>query len=342
MQLPNISPSSLTNDNQFKRPTKFPIGPFVKYCDNPILVPDPDIDFECGHLYNATAIVVDNKVFMLYRAQDKQLVSSIGIAWSHDGFRFIKYIKPVISPTTSQEQGGGCEDPRIVRNPENGMFVVTYTAYDKRVARLCIATSYDLFHWEKVASFLPESWYDIQINDDGSRQRRYGWLKSGSIFTERGKDGLFWMVFGDSLMYLASSPDMVEWTLRNSNCEGITFAEPKYLFELKLIECGPAPIKLKGHKNQWILFYNSCTLGNEDFCRGTYSISQMLIDYDELDDGPISRLKHPILWPQHPEERSGLVNNVVFCEGIVQFNGQWLLYYGEADSKLGVAVAPVE
>jgi predicted GH43/DUF377 family glycosyl hydrolase len=38
-------------------------------------------------------------------------------------------------------------------------------------------------------------------------------------------------------------------------------------------------------------------------------------------------------------EHKGQVNEVVFCEGMVQFKGQWLLYYGQGDSELGVAVA---
>jgi predicted GH43/DUF377 family glycosyl hydrolase len=35
----------------------------------------------------------------------------------------------------------------------------------------------------------------------------------------------------------------------------------------------------------------------------------------------------------------GEVNNVCFVEGLVPFNNKWYLYYGTADSKIGVAIA---
>ena len=53
--------------------------------------PDPNVEWESGYLYNATAIVIDDKVFMLYRAQNKDKLSSVGIAWSEDGINFVKH-----------------------------------------------------------------------------------------------------------------------------------------------------------------------------------------------------------------------------------------------------------
>ncbi|HRG80530.1 MAG TPA: hypothetical protein PL167_13005, partial [Cyclobacteriaceae bacterium] len=34
----------------------------------------------------------------------------------------------------------------------------------------------------------------------------------------------------------------------------------------------------------------------------------------------------------------GQVNQVCFIEGMIPLNGKWYLYYGTADSKIGVAV----
>jgi predicted GH43/DUF377 family glycosyl hydrolase len=40
-----------------------------------------------------------------------------------------------------------------------------------------------------------------------------------------------------------------------------------------------------------------------------------------------------------PFEKSGqYVNGTVFIEGLVYFQNKWFLYYGCADSKVGVAV----
>jgi predicted GH43/DUF377 family glycosyl hydrolase len=118
------------------------------------------------------------------------------------------------------------------------------------------------------------------------------------------------------------------------------FTQPIFNFENKLIESGPAPIKLDNGKNQWVFFYNSSTTGGKDFPKDTYTINEMLIDYDEIRNGPLARLEKPILKPENRNEITGQVNKVVFCEGIVQFKGKWFLYYGQGDSELGVAIAP--
>jgi predicted GH43/DUF377 family glycosyl hydrolase len=44
--------------------------------------------------------------------------------------------------------------------------------------------------------------------------------------------------------------------------------------------------------------------------------------------------------PEMPYERSGqYAAGATFAEGLVAFEGQWLLYYGAADSFVGVARA---
>ena len=61
-----------------------------------------------------------------------------------------------------------------------------------------------------------------------------------------------------------------------------------------------------------------------------------------LMDGPISRIEKPLLVPTQSGEQEGQVDQVVFAEGLVQFKGKWFLYFGQADSTLGVATADVQ
>ncbi|HEY5391637.1 MAG TPA: hypothetical protein VIJ57_05955, partial [Hanamia sp.] len=54
---------------------------------------------------------------------------------------------------------------------------------------------------------------------------------------------------------------------------------------------------------------------------------------------PIARLDVPFLRPMEPFEKSGqYINGTVFVEGLVFFENKWFLYYGCADSKVGLAV----
>ena len=158
-----ISKSHKEGDKGYRAPN-YPILPFTQFPHNPILTPNPEHAWESAYTYNPTAIVIDDTIFMLYRAQGPNLTSSIGLAWSTDGYHFTRLDKPIIAPTEKWETDGGCEDPRIVRI--NGTFYVTYTGYDKPNNRpqLVMASSEDLLHWRKYPPLFP----DIEHSKSGA------------------------------------------------------------------------------------------------------------------------------------------------------------------------------
>jgi len=55
----------------------------------------------------------------------------------------------------------------------------------------------------------------------------------------------------------------------------------------------------------------------------------------------LSRTDTPIFAPETTWEKTGQVPNVVFVEGMVRQGPRWLLYYGGADTVVGVAEAAV-
>ncbi|CAN3377229.1 hypothetical protein DIURU_003520 [Diutina rugosa] len=332
MQVPVVDADNcVVNDKKYQPPSTFPIGPFTRYEHNPILVPDQNREFESGYLYNATAIVVDDRVWLLYRAQSTNKTSSVGLAWSSDGVTFTKYPKPIIYPTEPWEAKGGCEDPRIVFDYENKRFVVTYTGYDSKTARLCVAYSKDLLNWTKLPPFVKPS----KDGEQGSE-----WSKSGAIFNEK-VNGRYWMVYGEGNHKLAYSEDMINWTMAGSFSNPEVFTVPRFPYESRLIEPGPAPIKLT--TGQWAFLYNASTNGDDQLGLEptTYTLSQMLVDLPAIEQGPVARLERPFMRPESDNEKNGQVDKVVFCEGVVQFHGKWFLYYGQGDSELGVAFADV-
>ncbi|KAJ9666371.1 hypothetical protein H2201_003559 [Coniosporium apollinis] len=345
-----ITPDTVEGDPDYIAPI-FPILPFTKYANNPILSPNPANNWESAYLYNPTAIVLNSTIFLLYRAQDANLTSSIGLAWSTDGTNFTRLSRPIIYATEPWELGGGTEDPRIVRI--NSTFYVTYTAYDGVKPRLCIATSTDLLTWTKRPPLFP-NWLDVAFSDIDVPSARANHTKSGAIVSEPTADGLYHMYWGDSSFYHAVSPDLLNWTSLPADQ---AFATPLLPWENRLIEPGPPPIKTRD--GRWILVYNGMTTGRVGYPRNQYSVGQMLIDpsgsfrfrraneSDEsyepaLRDGPVARIERPMLVPEQPEELEGLVNAVVFAEGLVQFRGRWWLYFGQADSTLGLATAEVQ
>jgi beta-1,2-mannosidase len=52
----------------------------------------------------------------------------------------------------------------------------------------------------------------------------------------------------------------------------------------------------------------------------------------------VAKMTVPWLRPQSFEDTHGMVANVTFVEGLVEFHGRWYAYYGQSDTTIGVAV----
>jgi beta-1,2-mannosidase len=317
---------------------------------NPILRPSSDQVFFCPlnkreirweerNVLNPSAVVKDEKVFMIYRAQDNQMTSRLGLAVSVDGLHFTKEPAPVFYPDSDSMQiyewKGGVEDPRIVE-AEDGKYILTYTSYDGKTARLCLASSTDLRTWTK---------HGLVFGDGKYKET---WSKSGAIVSRlvgnriiaakiRGK---YWMYFGDTDLFIASSDDLIHWTViendENKKMISVLHPRPGY-FDSRLVEPGPFALL---RKEGILLIYNSSNaLSNNDpgLPAFTYSAGQALFD-KENPYKLIDRSDKYFIYPDKPYEKTGEVNNVCFVEGLVYFRNKWFLYYGTADSKIAVAV----
>ncbi|GIM45818.1 glycosylase [Collibacillus ludicampi] len=304
---------------------KFPFGPFHKSVHNPILFPQGD-SWEAKDLFNPTAIVKDGKIYLLYRAEDHtgrgiwNGTSRIGLAVSSDGIYFERYPKPVLFPTEPYEYPGGCEDPRIVQLDDT--FYLTYTAFDGKTARLCLATSKDLLQWEKHGVLFPR-WNQGPI---------YEWTKSGAIVPQK-IHNRYVMYFGDSDIWIAFSDDGIHWH-PHEECV-VRRSEDPQAFDSLLIEPGPSPVVTD---EGILLFYNAAKSIQEGPHAGKpyYSVGQVLFSLHDPKK-VLSRTETPFFIPEKEDEVKGQVDFVVFAEGLVNFKGKWLLYYGMADSRVGVA-----
>lgn len=327
---------------------------------NPIIEPDEQVKFFCpmrkdsvaweeSDTFNPAAVVKDGAIYVIYRAEDNSATgigkrtSRIGLAKSTDGLHMERQKTPVLYPAEDNakefEWEGGCEDPRIAVT-DDGTFVMTYTSWNRKVPRLCIATSKDLKSWKKHGPAFAKA-YDGRFKDLES--------KSGSIVTklDNGKqviakvNGKYVMYWGEAMVNLATSDDLINWTPQlneNNELKGLIYPRYKY-FDSALTECGPpAIITDKGI----LLLYNGKNRVDDKrdyrFNAGTYSAGQVLFDLNNPDK-VIARLDVPFFRPIADFEKSGqYVDGTVFIEGLVHFNNKWFLYYGCADSKVGVAV----
>ena len=276
--------------------TSWAMLPFTKADSvNPVLLPGTGsffcpvlkrkIQWEQKDVFNPAAVVRDDKVFLLYRAEDTigkyAGTSRIGLAVSDDGFHFAKMEEPVLYPDNDSlktiEWEGGIEDPRIVES-DDGMYIMTYTAYDGTTARLLIATSLDLTHWTKHGVALQGT-------------HRNTWSKSGAIAVRRiGShivatkiQGKYWMYFGDTDLFIATSEDLIRWVPieENGNLKSVLKPRKGY-FDSRLVESGPyALIGPDGI----LLMYNGMNLteggGDPDVPGGAYCAGQALFSSND-------------------------------------------------------------
>ena len=328
---------------------------------NPIITPNPSNQFDCpmqdkkigweeSDVFNPAATVKDGKISVVYRAEDNSATgigkrtSRIGLAESEDGIHMKRRKTPVMYPDKDNmkeyEWEGGCEDPRVTMT-EDGLYVMAYTSWNRKVARLCIATSHDLVKWEKHGPAFAKA-YNGRFKDI--------FCKSGSMVTtiKDGKqvltkiDGKYFMYWGEHAVYAATSDDLVNWTpILDEKNELATVIKPRpQYFDSALTECGPPAILTdKGI----VLLYNGKNQTNDSkrdkrFTAGAYCAGQILTDPKEPMK-VLQRLDVPFFRPMASFEKSGqYVDGTVFIEGLVFFKNKWYLYYGCADSQVSVAI----
>ena len=327
---------------------------------NPVIAPDTATRFFCplrrewvawqeGDTFNPAAAVHDGRVVLLYRAEDRsgegigQRTSRLGCAFSDDGVHFERLPEPVFYPDvdsqTALEWPGGVEDPRIVQTDE-GLYVMFYTQWNRRQARLAVATSRDLLTWHKHGPAFAKA-HGGRFRDAFSKSASPVTRVDGGRQTVARIGGRYWMYWGEKFVNVAVSDNLTDWTpLLGPDGELLRVLEPRDgYFDSELTECGPPAVVTDAGI---LLLYNGKNAAGERgdgaYTPGSYCAGQAL--FDAADPTRLKgRLDKPFFVPEADFERSGQYPaGTVFIEGLVLHDGRWFLYYGCADSRVGVAV----
>lgn len=297
-----------------------------RYEGNPILKPTRRW-WETKWVYNNAAILDENKVKILYRARGEDYLSRFGYAESRDGFTIdFRSELPVFDadPENPYERLG-VEDPRITKMGDT--FYVVYIAISlypsyKQVpsfnlsdgppwrARAAIATTKDFNSFQRAG---------IILEDEDQ--------KDAMLFPEKigGKFVLLHRRYPDAC--IAYSEDLKNWEDHT-----VILTPRKGSWESGRVGGGAPPLKTE---KGWLEFYHAA---DRDF---VYRIGVMLLDLNDP-TRIVAKLDYPVLEPEMDYEKNGPVPNVVFTCGVVEKEGQYLVYYGGADSVIGVATVDKE
>jgi predicted GH43/DUF377 family glycosyl hydrolase len=343
--------------SQSTQDSSWTLGPFTRPVTAPIITPNPaavfidpitkkPVHWESLHTFNPAAIVRQGKVYVFYRAEDDSgsmvigmHTSRLGLASSNDGIDFTTEPAPIFYPDADAQQAkewpGGVEDPRLVER-EDGTYVLAYTQWNRQNTDIGIATSTDLIHWEKQGPALQGENYQHLNYKSASIVTR---LTHGRLIAAK-INGKYWMYWGEVQVRLATSPDLIHWTpVENSSGKPIVLLHNRRgHFDSAFPEVGPPSLVTD---RGIILIYNgknAATDGALGIAGGAYSCGQALFDAKDPRK-LIARIGKPFFRPEQAWEQSGqYVAGTTFAEGLVFFHDKWFLYYGGADSRVGVAV----
>ncbi len=295
---------------------------FEKFKENPILVARDGVEWEANGVFNPTAIKIDSKIYIIYRAQSADNTSRFGLATSIDGIKIEERLnEPIYSPREDFESkkvpngNSGCEDARITEF--EGKLYICYTAYtgegNTRVAMSSINKDDFVnrrWNWEKPILISAPDIYD----------------KDACIFPEK--------IDGKYLFLHRITPGIsVDYT------ETLQFGDSNWIktqsyiiprpqnWDDEKIGIGPTPIKTYAG---WLLIYHG--ISKKDHF---YRVGAMLLDIKNPHMA-IARAEYPLLEPtQDYEKING--RGIAFPCGMIEMGEYLYIYYGGGDGKTAVA-----
>jgi len=333
-----------------------------------VMTPEPGNPHEVeGVLNPAAGRGPDGELYLLPRLVASGNVSRVGLARVviDDGVPVgVEREGVVLEPERSWERGvgnAGVEDPRVTWIERLGLHVMTYVAYGPLGPRTALAISKDLRDWRRLGPvlFAYDDDLDIDLNlfhnkdtvffpetvtapdgvesyavihrpmwDLGETKPGQGIVVPAGVTDKRQSIWISYVPVADVEKDIAA---LTFWRHHRF------VAGPAHPFEEVKIGGGPAPLRVP---EGWLLLHHGVT-GTIDSAFSqqqnvNYAAGAMILDADDPSK-VIARTSEPLLQAETEDERSGIVPNVVFPTAIEEIDGVHFVFYGMADSKIGVA-----
>ncbi len=325
-----------------------------RYDQNPVIAPLANHPWENHNTFNPTAICLDDKIHLLYRAEGDAGLSVIGYGASNDGYHFERRIHPVYVPRMAYEGVGvprsmmtgqfrsgyrndihsreqsnnynwhGVEDPRITKIDET--LYLIYAAYNGYQQARPVITSIS------VENFLAERW---------------NW-KTPMTMTPQG------YTWGEGNKNVVLLPEKINgkfvifhriWPhIRIDYVDTLEFGDDKqWLKEIDRIPTrgdswdsdrvgvSAAPIRID---EGWLMIYQA--VSSHDM---RYKVGAMILDYQNPAK-VLYRSSYPILVPEAWYENEYKAGVAYPC-GAVVHDGILKIYYGGSDHYVCIAQAPL-
>ena len=291
-------------------------GLFRRFEQNPILSPK-DWPYPANAVFNPAAVLLNGETLLLARVEDMRGFSHLTAARSKDGLTNWQVDPtPTLSPDPEEhEERWGLEDARIVKMEENGRYAITCVSFSAGGPLVSLIMTKDFKTFKRMGTPFPPEDKDACLFP-----RRFG--------------GRYAMIHrpiirGQAHIWISSSPDLEHW-----GDHEILLPVRSGWWDCERVGLGTQPIETEAG---WLIIYHGVRVTPAG---QVYRVGLALLDLKN----PRKIIRRSDEWVFSPctaYELTGDVPGVVFPTGAVldKRTNELRLYYGAADTSIGVAVA---
>lgn len=316
----------------------------------------------------------DGTEHIFYRAVAKNWISCIGYARMGDG-KIERFDDPVICPTERYEKKG-VEDPRVTKIGKTYYMLYTAFDGRDAVIAYAISKDLKNWEKKGIISpkisikkarelVKIKTYRDKWKNQEISGSRVALWDKDAVLFPKK-INGRFIMLHrflpDIQIVKFKRFSDLKKNKFWEDYIENLSEGKDdvslyrRYDWESEHIGAGAVPIKTK---KGWLLIYHGVSLKKGDplskkYPGSAYNIRGII---QKMHDGrlplvyhagaalldlkkpemELTRLKEPLFSPKYEWEKKGDINDVVFPEGVSVKGDNLRIFYGCADTRIGLA-----
>ena len=284
---------------------------------NPIMTGRAGVWWDSKYVYNAGATIHNDRVHILYRAEGDEKRKNIetrwpqtrlGLAVSKNGYDIDERPEQFAIEGQGPQEFWGIEDPRITKIGDT--YYIVYVQVAPEHTCLALATTRDWKTYARHGQLMPE----VQQRTSGLLPEKY-----------RGEFVLLHRIRPN--MQIAYSEDLKTW----HDSKALMSVRPGK-WDCNYMGIGAQPLKTE---KGWLLFYHGVD------AKKVYRLGAAWLDLDDPSK-VAARLDDFILQPEDDWEVRGLVPNVVYTCGAVEWKGEFIVYYGGSDSVLCAASIGVD
>lgn len=266
---------------------------------------------------DSETLVEDSRVIKLRESGNLRLTSCSHVRVFRTRYgRKLDFSADALFTPQSEFEEYGIEDPRVTKIDD--VYYITYVAVSRHGACTCLASTSDFKEFRRHGIVFPSENKDVLL---------FPQTFDGQYVAIHRPNPRYH--FSAPEMWLARSPDLVHW-----GQHAILHSGRRH-WESGRVGGGAPPLRTK---SGWLVVYHGSLQARDNRVAGDvgeYGAGAMLLDLDDP-ARVIGNTREPFMTPEFEFEKSGFVNNVVFPTGVVTRDDRVQIYYGAADTCVGL------